>query len=144
MVFRRRSGGPFPQVGPARTRLDYQAFRELRHAAYLRFAQARTGDPHAASSLVDAAFIDLAAIWPDVLRSARPAAIAWSVLGRHLAALDGESQAPAAASFGDPFTGPGPRRSDAMLLHQQLGMSVKEAAEVMGIDETSLRLLLRP
>ncbi|MFR9724315.1 hypothetical protein ACL02R_13260 [Streptomyces sp. MS19] len=145
MVFRQRPGGTFTEPGPARTRLDYQAFRELHHGAYFRFAQARTGDDHAATSLVDAAFTDLAAIWPEVLRSARPAAIAWSVLGRHIAALSTPA-APAAPTAPDTPAAAhqGPDRSDALLLHGQLGLSVKETAEVMGIDEPSLRLLLRP
>ncbi|MFI1018169.1 hypothetical protein [Streptomyces sp. NPDC020965] len=113
-----------------------EAFTQFHHDRYLRYARARLDDPAAAATAVAETFTDLSVVWKEILSSPSPAALAWRIL-RHAVerrprASDGEPAGPA-------FTA---EQADAMLLHGHLDMPVAEAADVMGIDDSLLRVRL--
>jgi len=112
--------------------LEYEAFTQLHRTRYLRYTQARNSNPAAAAMVVEEAFADLAAIWGDVLRSPSPAAIAWSVLRQ---TVERQSPPPSEATV---FHILPPDYADAVVLHHGLGLPLEEAADLMGIDISSL------
>lgn len=110
--------------------LDYLAFRQLHHDPYLKYASHRLTSRDAAQQAVDAAFSELAAQWLTALRSPSPAAVAWSLLQHAVANAPSRTDTP-------PHALPS-QQSDAVLLHRRLGLTVEEAAALMGIDRAAL------
>ncbi|MEU7040784.1 hypothetical protein [Streptomyces varsoviensis] len=125
---------------PSSSSLEYAAFHELHHASYLRYARLRTGDQATAARAVDAAFAHLASAWPDVLRSACPAALAWQVLGRTVVTHT-DCRRPSALC--EIYHRLEDRQADVVLLRRHLGLSGEAAAALMGIDPSLLYALLR-
>ncbi|MFI9586972.1 hypothetical protein ACIHCQ_35295 [Streptomyces sp. NPDC052236] len=112
--------------------LDYRAFREHVRHAYENYAVERLGDRQAAVEAVDAALHDLAVIWCEALRSARPAALAWHLLLRAVSAHVSVSG----------HCLPGGAASDAELLHHRLDLPLEEIADLMGTDAFVVQGLL--
>jgi hypothetical protein len=125
--------------------LGYSAFQLLYEKGYLRYSQARLGDAEAGAEAVSRAFIDLRALWGTALSSASPEAAAWSILGRTVTDLSrprGGRTAPGRAAA----RGAGAAdvdllhrvmpvgQADAVVLCRQLGMSVPDAASLMGAE----------
>ncbi|MEV0281150.1 hypothetical protein AB0I22_32845 [Streptomyces sp. NPDC050610] len=125
---------------PSASPVDYAAFHELHHDYYLHYACLRTGDEAAAAQAVEAAFAQLAATWPDVLRSACPAALAWRVLGRTVVIHTDCRRRSALCEIYRRLEG---RQADVVLLRRHLGLSAETAAGLMGIDPSLLYALLR-
>ncbi|MEV0375893.1 sigma factor-like helix-turn-helix DNA-binding protein [Streptomyces sp. NPDC050636] len=88
-----------------------------------------------------AAFGALSAIWADVLRSSCPSAVSWRVLSHAVSAVRSAS---ADAVDVDALHDVLPvRQADAVLLRYRLGMPLVEVADLMGVDESALAVLLR-
>lgn len=126
---------------PAESRLDYMAFCQLHHDAYLGYVQLRTGDHEAAASIVDAVLAQLGADWHWVLRSPCPAAVAWRLLGwvvdRRCCCCPAHPPARAVYGLLDR------EEADVLLLHRLLGLSVTRTAFVMGVDRITVWARLR-
>ncbi|WP_332880946.1 hypothetical protein [Streptomyces sp. NBC_00564] len=60
--------------------LEYTAFCLLHRDRYLRYTRERVQDAWVSQKLVEAALGNLATIWPAVISSSRPAAVAWRLL----------------------------------------------------------------
>ncbi|MFJ8676353.1 hypothetical protein [Streptomyces sp. NPDC093589] len=119
--------------------LEYTAFRELHLDWYLRYAYVRTGEWTRATHCVEAAFDALSSGWTTVLRSECPAARAWQLLreqaGERTTCSEGHSWS-VHCLLRD-------AQADTVLLHHHLGLSIKQTAGLMGIDDHAVRALLR-
>ncbi|KAK1184402.1 sigma-70 family RNA polymerase sigma factor [Streptomyces sp. NBS 14/10] len=114
----------------------YDGFRQLYRDRYLRYARLRVGD--GAVGAVGTAFRHLASQWPMVLGSGmRPAAYSWWLLGRCVAIADKGGPGSVDAASGLYGVLPA-EQADAVVLHYQLGMTLTEAADLMGIDPSAL------
>ncbi|WP_421107021.1 sigma factor-like helix-turn-helix DNA-binding protein [Streptomyces sp. NEAU-S77] len=114
----------------------YAGFCQLYRDRYLRYAHLRVGD--AAAAAVGAAFEYLASEWSTVLGSGtRPAAYSWELLGRCVDAvgMDGLGTADATGGL---YSALPTEQADAVLLHYQLGMTLTEAADLIGVDPSAL------
>lgn len=124
---------------PAAFCLEYAAFRELHLDWYLRYAYVRTGEWTRATHCVEAAFDALSAGWTTVLRSACPAARAWQLLrdqaGERTTCAEGHNWS-VHCLLRD-------AQADTVLLHHRLDLSIKQTAGLMGIDDHTVRALLR-
>ncbi|MGW0313988.1 hypothetical protein [Streptomyces flavidovirens] len=118
--------------------LDYQAFREQTHSAYLDYAHVRLGGRDEAAEAVAAAYDDLAVIWMEALRSARTPALAWLLLDRAVCARTrarvgvcprGRSRLAGAVA-------------DVRILHYRLGLSIEMTADLIGADVHVVQALL--
>ncbi|MFI9051543.1 hypothetical protein [Streptomyces sp. NPDC053427] len=117
--------------------LSYTAFCTLRRDVYIRYASARAGCRRVGQELVQAALRDLATVWLQALQSASPAAVSWGLLAHRTAA-------------GTRDQGGGglhrilPRRqADALVLRYRLGLSMDQAADLMGIGDREMAGVLR-
>ncbi|WP_371792954.1 hypothetical protein OG285_31980 [Streptomyces sp. NBC_01471] len=124
---------------PAAFCLEYSAFRDLHLDWYLRYAYVRTGEWTRAAHCVEAALDDLSAGWATALRSACPAARAWQMLrdqaGEQTTCAEGHSWSIHCLLHD--------AQADTVLLHHRLGLSIKQTAGLMGVDEHAVRALLR-
>lgn len=135
------STGPVPHRCrlPAVSTLEFMAFRQIHQEAYCRYALARTGDERTADESVCAAFDDLAAQWPMALSSACAAATAWEILGDAVAC---HTECVTAATWAGHCLLER-AQADVVLLHRRLGLTVKQAAALMGLGDHVVRALLR-
>lgn len=119
-------------VGHGSARPEYTAFRALYRERYLRYAFARLGPDRQVAALVQDVFEDLATRWHEALRSPSPTALAWDLLTTKLNAAGGDATAPA------PHDRLPDGTADALVLCRVCGMDVEEAADVMGVDASSV------
>ncbi|MER5973643.1 hypothetical protein ABT112_28640 [Streptomyces sp. NPDC002055] len=124
---------------PAAFCLEYTAFRELHLDWYLRYAYVRVGEWTRATHCVEAVFDALSAGWATALRSACPAARAWQLLrdqaGERTTCAEGHSWSVHCLLHD--------AQADTVLLHHRLGLSITQAADLMGLDDHAVRALLR-
>lgn len=120
------------RVGHDRARPEYTAFRALYRERYLRYAFARLGPDREVGALVQDVFEELAGRWPEALRSPSPAALAWDLLTSRLGAASGDATAGVLRARLPDGT------ADAVVLCRMCGMGVEEAADVMGVDASSV------
>ncbi|MCP9211470.1 hypothetical protein [Streptomyces cucumeris] len=113
--------------------LGYCAFRQMHRDSYLRYARVRVGDR--GTAVVGDVFDSLGCRWPEVLRSACPAAFSWRLLSRCVSEAD---RATGAADEGlEGLYGALPaEQADAVLLHYRLGMTLTAGADLMGIGSS--------
>lgn len=126
-------------LATARSDLALRAFRQLYQEHYLHYTRLRTDDDRLALAVAEAAFTDLATLWPTVLRSANCPAFAWRLLGasteKTVRALPADRQERA-----DHLHRLLPAdQADAVLLHQGLRLSAAGAAAVMGTTPGTVR-----
>lgn len=116
---------------------EYIGFCLLYRNAYRQYALRRLQDVATAYSCVERALGELLTIWPAVLSSPRPSAIAWRVLRTWVnAAVDCHQypSLPGALS---------PARADVLLLREKLNFPIAKVAAVMGLDEGTVSVHLR-
>ena len=123
----------------------FEAFYALHCARYLGYALAHAGEP-AASRMVGEAMGEVAIRWADIVRRPNPAACAWLPVRTRIRPRSRcPGPAPEGAAWGNP-DGSGlrqpPLEYDAFVLHEVLGYSVAEAAEVMGEEASRVRYAL--
>ncbi|MGW2858196.1 hypothetical protein [Streptomyces sp. NPDC001205] len=116
----------------------YTAFCLLHQNAYLRYARFRLGEWDAARVCVQGALGELVMMWPQMMGSARPSAMAWQVLRTWVTAAgrrSGNRRAPL------------PRLSavqeDTVVLSHELSLPEPAIASVMGLDEGTVTSHLR-
>ncbi|MFF5537811.1 hypothetical protein ACFY71_35995 [Streptomyces cinerochromogenes] len=130
------SGRPETSL-PASFQLEYLAFRQLHHATYLEYAFIRTGNRMRAVRCVETVFGRLCATWHDALRGC-PAGRAWAMLREHASHLTDCSKGHSWAMH----CLLDERQADVMLLHRRLSLTIEEAADVMGMENYTVRSLL--
>jgi hypothetical protein len=112
---------------------EYTAFCLLHQNAYHRYAAQRLRDVAIARACVEGALGELVTIWPSVLSSARPSAVAWRVLRCWVNRAAGDNRtAPLPAPV-----------ADAVLLRDELHFPMAKIAAVMGLDEAAVTTHLR-
>jgi hypothetical protein len=116
-------------------RITYTAFCGESWPAYQRFCAATAGSARTGRELARAALSDLARHWCEVLRSASPSALAWSLLSARTASCRTESVRSLHRLLGS-------AEADALVLRYKAGLSTGQAAQVMGVTEADFRLLL--
>lgn len=112
--------------------LECTAFCLQHQEGYLRYTRERVQDAWMSRQVVETALGNLATTWPEVISSARPAAVAWQLLD----ALIVSALRPARASGSvDAVHRVLPQRqADAVILRCRLRLGEEEAAELMGVE----------
>ncbi|WP_328674901.1 sigma factor-like helix-turn-helix DNA-binding protein [Streptomyces sp. NBC_00343] len=123
--------------------LEYTAFCLLHQDHYLHYTRERVQDAWMSRQVVEAVLGNLATIWPTVISSPRPAAVAWGLLDALIAsALRGRRAG--ASQSADAVHRLLPRaQADAVILCCRLDLSEKEAAELMGVEAPAVASQLR-
>jgi hypothetical protein len=121
--------------------MDYIGFCLLYEDRYLRYTRARITDPDLSRELVETTLGSVAINWASVLASRRPAAEAWDILGSLIAqALRG----PAAATLCNTvYRVLPPLQADVVILRHRLYLSNKQAADLIGVEESVVASQLR-
>ncbi|WP_329240762.1 sigma-70 region 4 domain-containing protein [Streptomyces sp. NBC_01478] len=123
--------------------LEYTAFCLLHQDRYLHYTRERVQDAWMSRQVVEAVLGNLATIWPTVISSPRPAAVAWRLLDALITSALGGRQA-GAAQPADAVHQLLPRaQADAVILRCRLDLSEKEAAELMGVEAPAVASQLR-
>lgn len=117
--------------------VSYAAFCIPRREVYTRYAAARVGCPRVGEELAQAALGDLAMMWAEALQSASPAALSWSLLRSRIAA-----RAPRDRGSGLHRVLPGDQ-ADAVVLRYRVGLPLRQAADLMGINDSEMTAILR-
>ncbi|GAA2679278.1 hypothetical protein GCM10009864_59280 [Streptomyces lunalinharesii] len=108
----------------------------------MRYAEARLGSGVLGHGAVVAAFSALSTIWADVLGRSRPCTASWQILVDTVSAV--RSASPGAGADVDVLYEVLPaRQADAVLLRDELGMSVEDTADLMGVDQSAMIVLLQ-
>ncbi|GAA4999697.1 hypothetical protein [Kitasatospora paranensis] len=123
--------------GLAAMPLEFTAFCELHRPRYLSYARVWIQDPVRARRVVDRALRDLADVWPEVLGSPNPTAIAWQILRGTVAACDRPHAEPAVVHR------PAPADEDLAILHYVVGLAAPEIADTVGAERASVAGQLR-
>ncbi|AZQ32118.1 hypothetical protein EJ357_47635 [Streptomyces cyaneochromogenes] len=123
--------------------LEYTAFCLLYQERYLSYTRERVRDVWMSQQVVEAVLGNLATIWPTVISSPRPAAVAWRLLDALISsALRGRK--PAVAQPVDAVHRVLPHaQADAVILLCRLRLSEAQAAEVMGVEVPAVASQLR-
>lgn len=124
---------PSPRVVTISLPVEYTAFCLLYQNVYHRYAAQRLRDVATARACVEGALGELVTIWPSVLSSARPSAVAWRVLCTWVNRAVGGGR-------GTPLPAP---VADAVLLRDELHFPKAKIAAVMGLDEAAVTAHLR-
>ncbi|MEU9348962.1 sigma factor-like helix-turn-helix DNA-binding protein [Streptomyces sp. NPDC048278] len=115
--------------------LEYTAFCQLHQEDYLRYTHERVQDAWMSRQVVKAVLGNLATIWPTVISSPRPAAVAWQLLDALISSALSQRTAPPAAQTADSMHRMlPPGQADALILRCQLHLSEQRAAELMGVE----------
>ncbi|MFB9388239.1 hypothetical protein ACFPM3_30640 [Streptomyces coeruleoprunus] len=112
---------------------EYTAFCQLYQTVYHHYAMQRINDVATARNCVEKALGELVTIWPAVLSSEQPAAVAWKVLRAWV-----NRAAPERGSR--PLTAD---QADALLLRTQLQFPMAKIASVMGLEQAAIEAYLR-
>ncbi|MFE9573930.1 hypothetical protein ACFYMW_36290 [Streptomyces sp. NPDC006692] len=116
----------------------YTAFCLQHQSAYLRYAHYRLGEWGAARTCVQGALGELVTMWPQMMGSARPSAVAWQVLRAWVAAAGRPDGAGRAAL--PPLSAV---QTDTVVLRHELRLPEPAIASVMGLDEGTVTSHLR-
>ncbi|MFE7587756.1 hypothetical protein ACFU6K_00030 [Kitasatospora sp. NPDC057512] len=111
---------------------EFTAFCELHRPRYLSYARVRFHEPAVAGRIVDRAFCTLAEVWPEVLGSSNPTAMAWQILRRTVAEWDQPNS--------EPLTEHRPTAADEDLasLHYVMGLTAPEITDAVGTETASV------
>ncbi|MER5781073.1 sigma-70 family RNA polymerase sigma factor [Streptomyces mobaraensis] len=149
---------------PDADRLSFWAFHLARRRDYMRFAYAQLGSDADAEEAVDLAFEAVMHSWPRMLRMAHLEQYAWTILKHRIcdqwrrrrrrpepmdtaafeAALRDQAEDPyeLLADFiqlNEAIGGLSERQRDAVVLRYRIGYTTSEAAELLGIEEATVR-----
>ncbi|PAK27696.1 hypothetical protein CJD44_02715 [Streptomyces sp. alain-838] len=122
--------------------LEYTAFCLMHQERYLHYTRERVRDPLMSQQVVRALLGNLATIWPTVISSPRPAAVAWRLLDALISSVLRNGDAD--------VTGPDPvhhvlppAQADAVVLRCRMQLSEAQAAELMGVEPPVVATRLR-
>ncbi|KUN55465.1 hypothetical protein AQJ46_49410 [Streptomyces canus] len=122
--------------------LEYTAFCLLHQERYLHYTRERVQDAWMSRQVVEAVLGNLATLWPTVISSPRPAAVAWRLLDALISsALRGT--APPARPVDAVHRMLPPAQADAVILRCRLRLSEAQAAELMGVEAPAVASQLR-
>ncbi|GAA3798109.1 hypothetical protein GCM10022403_034960 [Streptomyces coacervatus] len=123
--------------------LEYTAFCLLHQDRYLHYTRERVQDAWMSQQVVEAVLGNLVTIWPTVISSPRPAAVAWRLLDALIASALRSRRAGATLPV-DAVHRMLPRgQADAVILRCRLHLSEKQAAELMGVEAPAVASQLR-
>ncbi|MGI5414244.1 sigma factor-like helix-turn-helix DNA-binding protein [Streptomyces chartreusis] len=123
--------------------LEYTAFCLLYQERYLHYTRERVQDAWMSQQLVEAVLGNLVTIWPAVISSPRPAAVAWRLLDALISsALRSHGHAVAQPVDAVHQVLP-PAQADAVILRCRLHLSEAQAAELMGVEAPAVASQLR-
>ncbi|MFM9700163.1 sigma factor-like helix-turn-helix DNA-binding protein [Streptomyces europaeiscabiei] len=123
--------------------VEYTAFCLLHRERYLRYTRERVQDAWVSQKVVEAALGNLATIWPTVISSSRPAAIAWRLLDALIASALRGQQTDGAQRLDAVHRALPPAQADAVILRCRLRLSEAQAAELMGVETPAVASHLR-
>jgi RNA polymerase sigma-70 factor (ECF subfamily) len=148
--------------------VSFDAFHEIYHQAYLRYAHAQFGNRTDTEEVVEEAFTELALTWSHALRQPSPETYGWAVLRHRLAERLRVQQRELAlvetAAFATEVLRAANKRFailesriglyaaiarlperqyDAIVLHYCLGYPTARTASIMGISQATVRSHLR-
>ncbi|KAF5990779.1 hypothetical protein BOG92_001180 [Streptomyces sp. WAC00263] len=123
--------------------LEYTAFCLLHRERYLRYTRERVQDAWVSQKLVEAALGNLATIWPAVISSSRPAAVAWRLLDALISSALRGRRSGAAHSVDAVHQVLPPAQADVVILRCRLRLSEAQAAELMGVERPAVASQLR-
>lgn len=123
--------------------LEYTAFCLLHRERYLRYTRERVQDAWVSQKLVEAALGNLATIWPTVISSSRPAAVAWRLLDALISSALRGHRSGAAQPVDVVHRVLPPAQADAVILRCRLHLSEEQAAELMGVEQPAVASQLR-
>ncbi|WP_099899448.1 hypothetical protein [Streptomyces sp. TLI_171] len=116
--------------------VEFAAFCELHEPRYQSYARVWFQEPGAAHRVVRLALHALARVWPTVLESPNPAAVAWQILRDTVT----EQHALVGAGSLRPDVD---AEEDLAILHYVVGLATPEIADVMGGDTANITSQLR-
>ncbi|WP_371773551.1 sigma factor-like helix-turn-helix DNA-binding protein [Streptomyces sp. NBC_01438] len=115
------------EVLEVRIPADLAAFCSRRCPLYTRYSSLRTSNWAAGTEIAAAALGDLALLWQEALESPSPAALSWHLLSRRVAR---SARGQAADRLHKSLSA---RQADVVLLRYRLGLTARDAADIMGI-----------
>lgn len=122
--------------------LEYTAFCLLHQERYLRYTRERMQDAGMSRQVVEAVLGNLATLWPTVISSPRPAAVAWRLLDALISSALRAAVQPARPVDAVHRMLP-PAQADAVILRCRLRLSETQAAELMGVEAPAVASQLR-
>ena len=122
--------------------LEYTAFCLLHQERYLRYTRERVQDLSMSRQVVEAVLGNLATLWPTVISSPRPAAVAWRLLDALISSTL-RGTAPPARPVDAVHRMLPQAQADAVILRCRLRLSEAQAAELMGVEAPTVASQLR-
>ncbi|WP_435124469.1 hypothetical protein [Actinacidiphila sp. bgisy144] len=111
--------------------LTFAAFCAHKQGLYQRYVTLRVGSPARACRLVQVTLGDLAMNWHEVLSSSSPAAESWQLLTARVAEAAGRT-------LRAPYDVLSRQDADVLVLRYRMGLPLGVAADLMGLDESTL------
>ncbi|MFF5567660.1 hypothetical protein ACFY7Z_20580 [Streptomyces sp. NPDC012623] len=106
---------------------DFAAFCTRRCPLYTRYCALRTSSCSAGREIAMAALGDLALLWLEALASPSPAALSWQLLNQRIVrSVRGQSADWLHRALSA-------RQADVVLLRYRIGLTVRDAADIMGV-----------
>lgn len=147
----------------------FRAFHKMFGSKFAKYAQRQLGNRFDAEDAVHITFEVVVRIWPEVAAMEYPASYAWKVLKNRIADVlrdrarvspveddrlaeeldrrvlgtDPAERAAVRLSVEEALRRLPERQREAVVLHRMVGMSTQETAEVMGVEEDSVRMYLK-
>ncbi|WP_405681162.1 hypothetical protein OG239_00400 [Streptomyces sp. NBC_00868] len=123
--------------------MEYTAFRELHREAYSRYILARVRDAELSETIASTAFATLAAIWPSVISSARPEAVAWAVLGGLVDSTLHGVHSCTDVEEDEVYRVLPATQADVVVLRCRMALTAGQTAHLMGLEEPTVVVRLR-
>ncbi|MFD9338627.1 hypothetical protein ACFWBF_30170 [Streptomyces sp. NPDC060028] len=123
--------------------MEYTAFCELHREAYVRYILTRVGDADLSERIAGTAFATLAAIWPSVISSSRPEAVAWAVLGGLVDSTLHGVHSSAPLEEDEVYRQLPVAQADVVVLRCRMALSAGQTAHLMGLEEPTVAVRLR-
>uniref|UniRef100_A0AAU1UMK1 RNA polymerase sigma factor 70 region 4 type 2 domain-containing protein n=1 Tax=Streptomyces sp. NBC_00119 TaxID=2975659 RepID=A0AAU1UMK1_9ACTN len=120
--------------------VEYRAFYQLHEGPYLRYTQERLNDQGASRQVVETTFGNLATIWPTVISSSRPAAVAWRLLDALIASALRARQVRGCDMVHRALPHP---QADVVILRCRLQLSEDQTADLLGVEKPTVASRLR-
>ncbi|SNT56265.1 hypothetical protein [Actinacidiphila glaucinigra] len=118
--------------------VEYRAFCLLHQERYMRYTRERVQDMRMSRQVVGEALGNLAMIWPAVISSPRPAAVAWRLLNTLISSevrhLESQVEEPVDAVHQVLPSA----QADAVILRCRLQLDDRQAAELMGVEASAV------
>lgn len=123
--------------------LEYTAFCLLYQERYLHYTRERVQDAWMSQQLVAAVLGNLVTIWPTVISSPRPAAVAWRLLDALISSALRDRGYAVAQPVDAVHQVLPTAQADAVILRCRLHLSEAQAAELMGVEAPAVASQLR-